>query len=71
MQTAGLKLLANAERYLKGPDEMARLFADAPDALARTLELLDRTGFSLDELAYEYPDEVVTPSETRRQRWNG
>ena len=64
VQTAGLKLLANAERYLKGPDEMARLFADAPDALARTLELLDRTGFSLDELAYEYPDEVVTPGET-------
>jgi error-prone DNA polymerase len=67
VQVAGLKLLANAERHLKSPGEMARLFADTPDALARTLEILDRTSFSLDELAYEYPDEVVTPGETPQQ----
>ncbi|MBM3510030.1 MAG: error-prone DNA polymerase [Alphaproteobacteria bacterium] len=53
---AGYRLFANAERYVKPPAEMARLFADYPDALARTVELVDRCRFALDELRYEYPD---------------
>ncbi|ANK82713.1 MAG: error-prone DNA polymerase [Rhizobiales bacterium NRL2] len=64
---AGRRLAANAERHLKAPAEMARLFADAPEAVMRTLEILERTGFSLDELAYEYPDEVVEPGESPQQ----
>ncbi|MBC7773201.1 MAG: error-prone DNA polymerase [Pyrinomonadaceae bacterium] len=57
---AGFRLAANAERHLKPPDEMHRLFARYPEAVARTIELADRTkGFSLDQLRYEYPDEVV------------
>ncbi len=52
-------LFANAERYLKPPDQMQLLFADAPDALRRTLEIADRIGFSLDQLRYEYPEELV------------
>jgi error-prone DNA polymerase len=56
---AGRKLAANAERYLKPPQEMMRLFRDAPEAIEETLALSDTLSFSLDELRYEYPDEQV------------
>ena len=36
---AGRKLAVNAERFLKPPDEMARLFRDAPEAIEETLAL--------------------------------
>ena len=52
---ASALLAANAERHLKPPEEMARLFRDHPDALAAGLELLARCRFSLAELAYDYP----------------
>ena len=55
---AGLRLARNAERHIKGPDEMARLFADLPDALAQTRTFLDGIGFSLAELAHDYPLEL-------------
>ncbi|MBT6136698.1 MAG: error-prone DNA polymerase [Rhodospirillaceae bacterium] len=55
---AGYRLDANAERYLKPGPEMARLFRDYPDAIACTIEIAERCRFSLDELRYEYPDEV-------------
>ncbi|MGH7136312.1 MAG: error-prone DNA polymerase, partial [Pirellulales bacterium] len=45
---AGELLFANAERHLKPRDELARLFADAPDCLRRTIEVADRCQFSLD-----------------------
>src|SRR6476661_8773621 len=61
---AGLKLEANAERHLKPPQEMARLFAGHDDALARTIEIADACIFSLDELKYEYPDEPVPDGKT-------
>ena len=61
---AGLKLEANAERHLKPPQEIARLFAGHEDALARTIEITDACSFSLDELKYEYPDEPVPESKT-------
>ena len=44
---AGRQLLANGERWLKPPAEMARLFADAPEAMAETLEFLKRPIFDL------------------------
>ena len=56
---AGRKLAVNAERYLKPPQEMARLFRDAPEAIEETLRSSDALSFSLDELRYEYPDEEV------------
>lgn len=56
---AGTRLAANAERHLKSPAEMARLFADAPDAVAATTDLFSAINFTLDELAYEYPHEPV------------
>ncbi len=61
---AGLALSANAERHLKSPGEMTRLFAGYPDALRRTLEIVEACRFSLDELIYEYPDEPVPPGTT-------
>ena len=56
---AGRKLAINAERYLKPPQEMSRLFRDAPEAIGETTALSDALSFSLDELRYEYPDEEV------------
>ena len=61
---AGQRLAANAERHLKTPAEMARLFAEAPDALAQTQQLLAAIQFDLGQLAYDYPHEPVPPGFT-------
>ena len=61
---AGLRLEANAERHLKSPAEMARLFAKWPEAIAQTVEAAARIGFDLGQLKYEYPDEPVPPGKT-------
>jgi error-prone DNA polymerase len=58
LDNAGRLLAANAERHLKSPREMARLFAEAPQAVAETTAFLDRIDFSLDQLAYQYPVEL-------------
>ncbi|MDI4665967.1 error-prone DNA polymerase [Xanthobacter autotrophicus] len=50
-----------ADRYLKPPEEMGRLFARYPEALARTIAVMERCRFSLDELAYQYPEEKLHP----------
>ena len=64
---AGFRLAVNAERHLKPPAEMARLFAAFPEAIARTVEIAEACRFSLDELKYEYPDEPVPPGKTAQQ----
>ncbi len=56
---AGFLLAANAERHIKPPGEIARLFKGFEHALERTLEIAGACRFSLDELRYEYPDEPV------------
>jgi len=56
---AGELLFPNAQRYLRGPAEMAALFARYPEALQRTLEIARQATFSLDELRYEYPEELA------------
>ena len=56
---AGRRLNANAERHLKSPAEMARLFAACPQAIAETARLLSRIAFTLNDLRYEYPHEPV------------
>ncbi len=61
---AGLTLEANAERHLKAPREMARLFAGHEEAIARTLAIMEACSFSLKELVYEYPDEPIPPGKT-------
>ena len=64
---AGLRLAANAERYLKSPAEMARLFARFPGAVERSLEIAERITFDLGQLRYEYPDEPVPQGKTAIQ----
>jgi error-prone DNA polymerase len=56
---AGYRLFANDQRYLKSPEQMHRLFADYPQAIRRTLEMAEQCHFSLDQLRYEYPHELV------------
>ena len=58
LEAAGRLTQANAERHLKAPREMARLFTDAPEAVAETIRFLDGLAFSLDELKHCYPEEL-------------
>jgi DNA-directed DNA polymerase III PolC len=55
----GRAALPHAEQRLRGPEEMARLFAGHEAALAHATEVAARAAFSLDELRYEYPSEVA------------
>jgi error-prone DNA polymerase len=64
LERAGTRLARNAERYLKPPAAMARLFADLPQAVAATRELADRLAFTLADLGYRFPDYPVPPGET-------
>lgn len=59
LETAGTSLRAHAERHLKSPAEMARLFQRHPHAIDATQRLSARLTFSLDELRYEYPEETI------------
>ncbi len=61
---AGTRLFSNAERYLKSPESIARLFPDDPNAIARTVEIAHRCRFSLDELQYHYPEEICPDDRT-------
>ncbi len=67
LEEAGFRLGANAERHLKLPEEMARLFAEHPDAIAQTQIFIGRIGFSLDQLKYNYPEETIGNGETAQQ----
>ncbi len=55
LATAGRLLARNSERYLKSPEEMARLFADIPEAIANTELVSSRLQFNLSDLGYEFP----------------
>ncbi|WP_374406489.1 error-prone DNA polymerase [Pelagerythrobacter sp.] len=68
VQAAGRRLAANAERHLKAPAEMARLFVAAPQALAAIEDFMAGIAFVLDHLRYEYPHEPV-PHGYTPQRW--
>ena len=76
IDSAGHRLTLNAERHLKPAAEMARLFRDYPEAIARTMEIANKCRFSLEELRYEYPSEPVSPGRTpdaelAHLAWNG
>jgi error-prone DNA polymerase len=64
LEHAGRRLSANAERYLKPAEAMARLFSDLPEALAGTRELADRLEFTMADLGYRFPEYPVPPGET-------
>ncbi len=61
---AGRRLAWNAERYLKAPEAVARLFADLPGAVAAAGELADRLTYSMADLGYRFPEYRVPPGET-------
>jgi error-prone DNA polymerase len=58
----GRALQPNGERHLRLRARLAQLYP--ADLLAETLEVSGRCDFSLDELRYEYPEELVPPGET-------
>jgi error-prone DNA polymerase len=64
---AGFRRERHADRYMKPPQEMHRLFARYPEALARSLEITRRCTFSLKELVYQYPEERTQPGLTAQQ----
>ena len=64
---AGWHFAANAERYLKSPKEMARLFADYQKAITASLDIVRKCTFSLDELRYDYPIDLVQDGCTPQQ----
>lgn len=72
----GFALGRNAERHLKPPNEMARLFRRYPQTLSETLRFSSELTFSLSELQYNYPDEPTESSlppqeELERLTWEG
>src|SRR5499427_2743781 len=76
LETAGRLLSLNSERFVKSPQEMTRLFADLPEAIANTLELSARLEFTLKDLGYKFPKYPVPPGETmtsflRRRTYEG
>lgn len=76
VQEAGYRLQANAERYLKSISEMHRLFRTYPQAIENALQLAQACTFSLDELNYQYPEEITTGGrspmeELIRLSWDG
>ena len=64
LDDAGRLLDANAERHLKPPAEMERLFADLPEAVAHTAELSQRLDFTLEDLGYEFPEYPLPAGQT-------
>ena len=64
LETAGRLLARNSERYVKHADEMARLFADLPEAISNTQQLSSRVKFTLEDLGYEFPRYPVPHGET-------
>ena len=76
LDTAGALLSRNAERQILDPAEIARRWRHAPQALANAAELAGLCDFAMDDLSYEYPDEVSpggrdAMGELEYQTWNG
>ncbi len=67
LDNAGRLLAANAERHIKSPTEIARLYGDAIDTVEETIRFLNGIKFTLSELSYQYPDECVEGYETAQE----
>lgn len=73
---AGFALTANAERHMKMPEEMARLFRSYPQAISETVRFAGELKFSLSELSHNLPDEQTRDGATQQQElerltWEG
>jgi error-prone DNA polymerase len=64
LAAAGTRLSCNAERYLKTPAQMTKLFADLPGALSASGELADRLSYTMADLGYRFPEYPVPAGET-------
>src|SRR5881398_771326 len=64
LDQAGQRLLANAERHLKPPAEMAALFRDMPDTIRQSRRIAERCAFTLADLGYRFPEIPLAPGET-------
>jgi len=58
LATAGARLFPNAVRHLHPRTRIAQRYAACPELVRRTVEIAGRCAFGLDELRYEYPDEL-------------
>lgn len=61
----GFALHPNGERHLRPLARLRKIYP--PDLIAETVHIAGLCHFSLDELRYEYPDELVPPGETPAQ----
>ncbi len=66
----------SAQRHLRSLSELQQLYSLAPDAIAATVDVADRCGFSLSQLKYEYPEEIAPPGMSplehlKRLTWEG
>ncbi len=64
LDQAGRRLLANAERHLRPPGEMAALFRDTPAWIRESRRIAERCAFTLADLGYRFPDFPLPPGET-------
>lgn len=67
---------ANSQRHLRSLPDLRKIYRTVPSALAGTLEIADRCTFRLDELRYEYPEELAPAGMTpldylKRLAWQG
>jgi error-prone DNA polymerase len=73
---AGYKLHQNAERFLKPPAEIDRLFNQYPETVENARKIADACRFDLKTLKYQYPHELTTDGRTPQQQlewltWKG
>jgi hypothetical protein len=76
LATGGRLLCQNSERYIRTPEQMARMFADIPEAVSNTVDLSSRLQFTLKDLGYKFPSYPVPPGETMdsflyQRTWEG
>jgi len=76
LDTAGRLLFRNCLRHVRSPEEMTRVFADLPEAIANTSELSSRLEFTLENLGYEFPRYPVPDGESmdsflQKRTWEG
>ena len=76
LDTAGRLLSMNSQRYVRGAEEMTRLFRDLPEAIANSCEVSSRLEFTLENLGYEFPRYPVPDGETMdsflcKRTWEG
>lgn len=71
LQSLGHELFPNGERHLKSGSQLLPLFDGDSSIITRSVEVADRCKFSLDELQYEYPEELVPNDVTPIQYLSG